>query len=150
MANNEPEPLESKLLKWIKKTGYPHEMRVARIFREAGFDVVQSEHYTDLESNTSREIDVFATKESPLGGDFHISIDFYVECKVSISKPWLIFTAPSSNERIPSLELHRWEIAPQCGRETIFSLRGDEALQSLEMFKPEHLGYGSPLGNPVA
>lgn len=41
------EQLEKKIEEWLEKQGYPLETRVARAFRNAGFNVVQSDYYRD-------------------------------------------------------------------------------------------------------
>jgi len=54
-------PLEEKLLDWLKSEGYSLQMRTAQVFKEAGFDVSQSQCYLDPESDDLREIDVVAS-----------------------------------------------------------------------------------------
>jgi len=80
----------SKIREWLAKQGYPLEMRTARIFREQGFDVIQSHYYNDPETGSQREIDVVAVWPEYTGA---LEISFSIECKTSSGKPWLLFSA---------------------------------------------------------
>jgi hypothetical protein len=82
--------MQDEVIKWLKKQGYPLEMRVASAMRQTGLWVRQSTHYIDLESSKSREIDVLATEREPYG---IAEIHFVIECKAS-NKPWILFTSP--------------------------------------------------------
>lgn len=83
-------PLREKVLSWLKEQGYPLEMRVASLFRQhSHLDTRQSWHYIDLETTTSREIDVVVTGSEPYG---YFAVHFAVECKAS-TKPWVLFTS---------------------------------------------------------
>ncbi len=79
----------TKVLNWIKKTGFPLEMDAATAFKKASFEVVQSFVYPDPQQNKGREIDVIAYDPDWLG---IIQISFVLECKSS-SKPWVVFTS---------------------------------------------------------
>lgn len=82
----------AKVHDWLEGQGYPLEMRVAAAFRQAGFDVRQSDYYTDDESGKAREIDVIANARSDIG---YIDVNFIVECKSS-KKPWVLLTSPDT------------------------------------------------------
>ena len=89
MSNND---LNKRIIKWLTKQGYPLEMRVARILRKEGFSVSLGDMFDDLDTGTSREIDVTATKW--VNGDHWIvRICFRFECKLSREKPWIVFTS---------------------------------------------------------
>jgi len=75
---------------WLKDQGFPLEMQTASEFRKAGFEVTQSNLYTDLDTKKSREIDVFANDREYLGVT---KIAFLVECK-STKKPWVLLADP--------------------------------------------------------
>jgi hypothetical protein len=64
-------------------------MRVARAFREAGFDVSQFEHYIDQESQDVRPIDIVASLSKNIENS-RVTIKFFIECKYTRSKPWVI------------------------------------------------------------
>lgn len=92
MAENESRPLESSVLDWFQKQGYSLEMRVARIFHEAGFAVSQFESYVDPESGSLREIDVVASVTHEVAG-IAASFALLIECK-HCPKPWVLLTSP--------------------------------------------------------
>jgi predicted RecB family endonuclease len=72
-------------------------MRVAEEFRQAGFDVQQSEFYIDQESGKPREIDVVAEKRYALEGlPAGVRFVFVVECKRATAKPWVFLSTPAS------------------------------------------------------
>jgi hypothetical protein len=88
MSNDEP--LEIKLNKWLKKEGYPLEMRVASAIRKhTNLLIRQGWYYKDPENSTSREIDIVCTASKPRGLS---EINFVFECK-GTSKPWVLFTS---------------------------------------------------------
>jgi hypothetical protein len=75
--------------KWILEQGYPLEMRTAKIFREAGFEVQQGQLYKDGASGKRREIDLVVISRDHIGVT---RIFFAIECKSS-KKPWVLFTS---------------------------------------------------------
>lgn len=74
---------------YLKKSGFPLEMRVAGEWEKAGFDVSQGVYYLDPETATARETDIVATKENLTN---HAWLRFFavVECKSS-REPWVLF-----------------------------------------------------------
>jgi hypothetical protein len=82
--------LENKVRAWLDEQGYPLEMRVACAFRRAGFRVRQSDYYRDPTTNAQREIDVVAHIDREIEGRL-VRVQFMIECKLSRSKPWLMF-----------------------------------------------------------
>jgi hypothetical protein len=87
---SEPDPLASKLLKWLTTQGYPLEMRTARAFLKDGH-VTQSGYYFDSESNCYREIDVQVGMSSKRKDDSWLEITLCIEVKSSTEKPWVLF-----------------------------------------------------------
>ncbi|MFI6801084.1 hypothetical protein [Streptosporangium canum] len=89
-------------LAWIKKSGYPLEMEVARKFHRAEIFIDVSRQYEDLLEKVNRETDVVASwpifgKRSEDGksvrfAEFH----FVVECK-STGAPWAAFLHDTEN-----------------------------------------------------
>ena len=85
--------LDQTVLEWLKKQGYPLELRVGRAFRASGWDVHHARWYTDLESNKPREIDLYARLEEGESNPYKsATIALAIECKSS-EKPWVVFTA---------------------------------------------------------
>jgi len=92
---NNSEDLKPKLESWLKKEGYPLEMKVASAIRKyTNFDVRQGWHYQDPETKSSREIDVVATASEVRG---IAEINFVFECK-GTKKPWVLFTSEDAAE----------------------------------------------------
>jgi hypothetical protein len=83
--------LSDKIQEWLETQGYPLEMRTAAAFRKAGFEVRQSSHYLDSETNKGREIDVIATDPDNLMLGI-VQIHFVIECKAT-KKPWVLLSS---------------------------------------------------------
>jgi len=77
-------------LKWAETQGFHLEMKVARIFENAGFETSLLTHYSDPDTNETREIDVVAMIQKKVEG-LTIHIQFFIECKYN-KDPWVIFT----------------------------------------------------------
>ena len=82
--------LDEQIKNWLSEQGFPLEMQTASIFRKAGFEVRQSNIYSDPETGKSREIDILAINPDVMGVT---QIVFVVECKSS-KKPWLLMSDP--------------------------------------------------------
>lgn len=85
--------LPGKIAKWLRVQGYPLEMTVAATLRREKFYTNQGFYYSDPETNTSREIDIIATKMVTFG---LLQVQFVIECKSSLDKPWVLFTSDSN------------------------------------------------------
>jgi hypothetical protein len=84
---NSPNSLESNILEWLNKQGFPLEMLVySKVRKLTGW------HYIDPETNASREIDIICTADEPRG---LLEVNFVIECK-GTKKPWLLFTSESA------------------------------------------------------
>jgi hypothetical protein len=75
--------------KWLTEQGFPLEMRTAKTFRNAGFEVKQAPLYADDEAGKWREIDLIALSPDYVG---LTQIAFTIECKSS-KKPWILFSS---------------------------------------------------------
>ncbi len=82
--------MEDKIKKWINKNGYPLELKVAKTFAKAGFNVAQSISFEDPVSGKSRETDIIAHITKSIN-DVWINLTFVIECKLSTEKPWVGF-----------------------------------------------------------
>jgi len=94
-----------KIKSWINKNGYPFEMRVAKSFRKAGFEISQSILYKDSETDKYRETDLIAHKTKAINGVW-LNITFIIECKKTIDKPWIIF----SNKELYTVNNNKYPI----------------------------------------
>jgi hypothetical protein len=153
MAENESQSLESSVLEWFQKQGYSLEMRVAKIFHDAGFTVSHFESYVDPESGTLREIDVVASVSHEIAG-IAASAVLLVECKYSKDKPWVILTSPRrcgpffcfSRVLRGRFDVRGWQqyetLQARLLARTLSSL-GRESVSAFDFFRmPKRPGYG--------
>ncbi len=135
--------IESNIKDWLKKQGYPLEMRVASAFQEQGFSITQSDYFRDPESDKYREIDVIASIGTFADEERHIlfNISFVVECKNSNEKPWLLFQGLSEGLSIGTEIALRQANEP--GRVALLEMSLQEDMKTNELFKlPSRLSYG--------
>jgi len=88
---------------YLSKNGFPFEMRVAKQFRQAGFETYQSMLYKDVESGKDREIDVAAYYVRNYS-DVQFSFKVIIECKHA-KTPWILFTG--ENKGFSELNVHQ-------------------------------------------
>jgi hypothetical protein len=129
----------TEIRNWLDDQGYPLEMRVARTFQEHDFRVVQSDYYTDPESEESREIDVVAWFDKVINGVV-TRIVLVIECKVSKDKPWLLF---SSGKQVLS-DRGRLKIpaVSKVAKKLLLELRARDDIVALPLFKTPPTVYG--------
>ena len=94
--------LENNLLKDIKKTGFPLELRVANTLLKHGYFVDHNLYYVDKDEQKGREIELSALKNSQSSprerAPQWVRNMLLIECKKARSgKPWVIFTSPTTN-----------------------------------------------------
>lgn len=92
--------LPERLRAWLQKEGFPFELHAARAFREAGWQMFHSPHYTDPETGKLREIDLYAPWGPYVGHGERcgeVSLHLVCECKVS-EKPWVVFTSQHGDD----------------------------------------------------
>lgn len=131
--------LETRILNWLAKEGYPLEFTVANIFRTNQFATFQGRYVKDFKSNLLREIDVIAQMDRALDESF-IRINYLVECKMTKSKPWVIFTDPSA--RISPGAAISQSIATKLIEALLFYLTQDRRIQELSLYRsPECPGF---------
>lgn len=95
---------KDKFLSIIQKSGHDFHLKVSNFFKEAGWDVTNSPHYNDPDSDKSREIDIEAKKEYPV--IYHsfgrrgekIVVKFYIECKY-IKSPIVFWFKEKNKEK---------------------------------------------------
>lgn len=131
--------LEDKLRGWLETQGYPLEMRVAQACQESGARVIQSEYYTDANSDQSREIDVVADWQS-FDANVLVRISLAIECKSSRDKPWILFV--SSKGRLNPIARVAQRAASRLGRLALSRIAREASAQGLPIFAlPEAPGY---------
>jgi hypothetical protein len=86
-----PDELLEKLKKAILQSGYPLELQAGAILEKYGWTCFHSVEYVNPETNTLRELDIFAYKI--IRGR---RIELRISCKTSINKQWVFFTKDTS------------------------------------------------------
>ncbi|MCK5107185.1 MAG: hypothetical protein KAQ83_00495 [Nanoarchaeota archaeon] len=98
-------PTNAEILGAIQNSGYLLEQEIATILEKNNFHVETNKPFEDLETNKSREIDVYAIKRIFLDENRKLSIwvNILCECKNN-SKPF-VFIGRNKNERDKILDL---------------------------------------------
>lgn len=94
-----------KLKQSINQTGFPLELKVAKLFKKLGWKLMVSPYYIDKDEMKGREIDLYASNHI-FGEDknkiyFENSFGFSVEIKEAKKKPWVFFSAEESSTFFP-------------------------------------------------
>lgn len=131
--------LAAKVAGWLRTTGLPLEMSVARTLRRSGLDVVQSDYFLDPEESVSREIDVIAGQHRTLGEHKTVGASLVIECKVA-QKPWVMFVDGSKyGESAPSFE----RITTHIGTHWLGNIQFDDVVRGLPLLQLQpRPGYG--------
>jgi hypothetical protein len=139
--NNQPKDLQTELMEWVKKEGFPFEMRVARAFQRAGFWIKQSDYYKDPTTNVNREVDVSALLSFYIK-PIVIRVEFLIECKSSKDKPWIVFCGePEKLETPAAWVVHRF--ASRGGAQILRDYAHRKEFQNLAFFRLRApVGYG--------
>jgi hypothetical protein len=83
---------KNKIGRWLKDSGYPLEMKVAKVMRDLGFNTLNSVYYDFKDEGRHREIDVASFKYSTDENMHHVlGSSFNIECKSISDKPWVFF-----------------------------------------------------------
>lgn len=133
----------SEIRDWLNNQGYPLEMEVAETFKNAGFDISQSDYYPDPETNILREIDVIARKGVLVGDDIFTDISYMIECKSTNKKPWIIFTSENTRPYDPVIEPNYY-MGTNIAEDLLVALAIDEKLNKLTpcYHEQKRHGYG--------
>ena len=59
--NSQDNSLKDRVKDWLKREGYPLEMRCARCFESEGFNISLGEYFNDPATDKRREIDIIST-----------------------------------------------------------------------------------------
>lgn len=85
--------MRAKIKEEIIKTGYPTELKIAKILRTSKWGVCENEYYIDQDEQKGREIDVNAFKsvsEENNGRKITVMLSLSIEIK-KCTDPWVIF-----------------------------------------------------------
>jgi hypothetical protein len=114
-------------------------MRVASAFRKVGFRVSQSDYYVDPNTKRSREIDVVASIQKSTER-YTARVQFVVECKSSIHKPWVVFASSGLRLADPARVAQRG--TSEIGMRALMLLAHRTEIQQLDLFTfEETVGY---------
>jgi hypothetical protein len=90
------ESLRDRLLKDVKKTGYPIELQVGDIFSRNGWNVQYNRYYLDREEQKGKEIDISSyvarSEKSAQPNIAMVSLHIICEVKKSSEEPWVVFS----------------------------------------------------------
>ncbi|RHW38166.1 hypothetical protein D1B31_15460 [Neobacillus notoginsengisoli] len=113
--------IKEKLLKDIKKTGYPFELTLHNKLIKNDWKVIANAYYIDKDEKKGREIDFIASNHISeyINGEL-LEIAFYliIEVKKATDKPWVIFTVKNRDRfsKLLPLKLNYTE--------TVFEIQG--------------------------
>ncbi len=147
----EDKNMEDKIREWLESNGYPLEMEVAKSFRNiSDFQVIQSHHYVDIETEKIREIDVMAELhanrwDSSIGP--LVIFSALVECKSRVNNPWLLFMGSPQTKLYPQSLFYSSEL----NRLTIFDVlqrSGEKFFYDLPLFRNKEIAYSAVLSFP--
>lgn len=122
-----PDSRKDEIRSWLRRSGLFLEMEAARVLRDDGWDVNQSEPFDDPKTGKTRETDINALLQARVG-DQLLCFELVVECKSSTKRPWLLLTAPTKFRRTA------W------GVHTAASQLGQEFMNAYMFDELEHLG----------
>ena len=123
----------------MRSQGYPLEMKVTRLFRAHGFNAIQATYYEDVETGKHRETDIIASVDSQVNHVL-VRIEFVIECKSSLDKPWILFTG---GRRLSNIARITQRVVSIIGMKTLDQLCRVPEIQKLALFDlPGRLGYG--------
>lgn len=126
----------NKVLGWLKKEGFPLEVRVGQACRSQQWLTFHGFPYTDPVEGKMRECDIFASRHSRAEGGM-ASVDLAIECKRSPDKPWVVFAEPvkTFDWLLPSM-LATGKVSDLCLSLCLPSQEG------LDFLRPKHwVGY---------
>lgn len=131
--------MKEKVADWVTHSGYPLEMYVAQSFRQAEFAAYQGEYYEDSEG--PREIDVVGAEVRSTKWGL-LRFLFYIECKASRDKPWLLFVG-EAHGYYASKERIAWGPANKIGRLMRRLLATSGGIEIFPLFRSvSHPAYG--------
>lgn len=154
MADKGQDDLESKVLKALRATGYPLELRVAKTLRDAGAHYVnQSRHYVDRTTEKVREIDAVAVWRERRDEE-HVFTYLVAECK-SKPRPWVVFDAnegATADLNVLFDTLYTVEIGMSQHSDSVFTIHSSQqtarSLSRRDLVTPS-LKQGSEIGKKM-
>ena len=99
------ETSSASVLDWLRREGFPLEVKVGKLCRSKGWLTFHSLAYTDPAESKLRECDIYASRFVREDDSGTISVDLAIECKRSIGKSWVVFGEPTRSHDwiVPSM-----------------------------------------------
>lgn len=137
---------EERVAAWLRRSGFPFEMKVAAAWERVGFSVAQSVYYLDPESSSAREADILAYKENVTEAAW-LRITFVVECKARQDAGWVLF--PKLGEPIDASTRVRMLTVPVSASPYLSRIarRGD--VKTLAAFRSRRPAYAMAQARPA-
>lgn len=130
------------VLGWLRNKGYPWEVAVGKMFRDAGWWVAHAPHFMDPVTGKMRELDLRAGHNRRITTEtkFHsigVGVNLSIECKSCPGEPWIVY--PGSEVTDEFSYLSEFLLGPS---EEMFDEQlggGDSELPTIN-FIPRHSG----------
>jgi hypothetical protein len=90
--------LKARVHQEIQKTGFPLELRTADYLQRRNYHVAHNVYFLDRDEGKGREIDLRGLKNAFFergGTRYAVRHCLLLECKKSVSRPWVVFTSPA-------------------------------------------------------
>jgi hypothetical protein len=132
--------LKQKVLKAVEETGFPLELRVSRLLQQHDCLVANNVYYLDPDEGKGREVDIRALKNvefSHSNRTFYVRNCYFIECKRSRKRPWVVFTSESTgyDSNLPTLQV-RGLSYKDVYASALNTWASEEVLEALETVHP--------------
>ncbi|MCI4338739.1 MAG: hypothetical protein L3J68_00190 [Thermoplasmata archaeon] len=139
------EDLQKMAEAWLRKTGYPLEIRTARTLRQAGFsDVSRWPSYRSESTGKFREIDIRTQDVLHRGSpDVEFTVNCVFECVYSADQPWIIFPHDGPDSSLfAEWDARLWTGASYYMGKAIAEYLDEEGVPPNLITFPSPFGYG--------
>jgi hypothetical protein len=138
MIDSDENELANKVSQWVNDEGYPLEYFAANVFRRKGFRTTQGDYARDND-DTPREIDICADMTCRTDASSGLIRAYnIVECKWTKSKPWVVFTSPTTTMMQSAVAAQT--ISSEIGQAAMWAKAGDSDLTGLPLFSSPECG----------
>jgi hypothetical protein len=144
-ARRSADDLKKMAEAWIRKTGFPLEMRTARALRHAGFpESSRWPSYLSESTGKFREIDIRTENGLHLGSpENEFVVNCVFECVYSADQPWVIFPHDNAEATIfAEWDARLWTGASNFMGKAIAEYLDDEGAPPDLVTFPSPFGYG--------
>ncbi|MCK5040044.1 MAG: hypothetical protein KAR87_03690 [Candidatus Aenigmarchaeota archaeon] len=97
-SENKEAEIYSKVLKSIKKSGFPLELKISNIFLKNGWGVEYNNYFIDHDLKKGREIDLIADYTKMTDSNEYLELDFKLIIEIKQAEtPWIFISTPSTD-----------------------------------------------------